>query len=419
MNILHINQSDINGGAAIAGYKLHQGLLEKGLDSRLLVASPQTKSNFVAPIPRKMRWEERIAPTTESLGFNYLQFVGSFVIPRHKFYQQADILNFHNLHSGKFSYLALPLLNLNKPAVFTLHDMWSFTGHCAYSYGCDRWQTGCGKCPHLNSYPAVKKDNTHWEWWLKKIVYQLSKLTIVTPSKWLANKAKQSMLNRFSIRYIPNGINTEVYQPFHKEECRFKLGISQDKKVLMFGAQDLKNPIKGGDLLVKALKNLPETLKAETVILTMGNKGNLFSEDLGLKSFNLGYVTSELQKAIAYSAADVFVLPTRQDNLPLVLQESMACGTPLVSFEVGGVPELVRNEITGYLAHPENPQDLSCKLTKVLENSNLRANLSKNCRRIAIEEYSLELQTKRYIRLYKDILGKKAAKKSNSAVAAT
>ena len=419
MNILHVNQSDINGGAAIAGYKLHQGLLEKGLDSRLLVASPQTKSNFVAPIPRKMRWEKRIAPITESLGFNYLQFLGSFVIPRHRFYQQADILNFHNLHSGKFSYLALPLLNFNKPAVFTLHDMWSFTGHCAYSYGCDRWQTGCGQCPHLDSYPAVNKDNTHWEWWLKKMVYQLSKLAIVTPSRWLANKTKQSMLNRFPIHYIPNGIDTEVYQPFTKEECRFKLGIPQDKKVLMFGAQDLKNPIKGGDLLIKALKNLPEKLKAETIILTMGNKGNLFSENLGLESLNLGYVTNELQKAITYSAADVFVLPTRQDNLPLVLQESMACGTPLVSFEVGGVPELVRNEITGYLANREDPQDLCCKLTKILENSNLQAELSKNCRRIAIDEYSLKLQSKRYIQLYKDILSKKAANKSSPKVAPT
>ncbi len=310
-----------------------------------------------------MRWEARIAPFTESLGFNYLQFVGSFVIPKHKFYKEAEILNFHNLHSGKFSYLALPLLNLNKPAVFTLHDMWSFTGHCAYSYGCDRWQTGCGNCPHLDSYPAVKKDNTNWEWQLKKLVYRLSKLTIVTPSKWLASQAKQSMLNRFPIHHIPNGVDTEIYHPLNKEECRFNLGIPQDKKVLIFGAQDLRNPIKGRDLLLKALQNLPEVLKAETVVLTMGNKGDFCLEEVGLKTFNLGYLTSEFQKAIAYSAADVFVLPTRHDNLPLVLQESMACGTPLVSFDVGGVPELVRNGVTGYLASPEDPQDLCQKIT--------------------------------------------------------
>ncbi|MGB3694994.1 MAG: glycosyltransferase family 4 protein, partial [Spirulinaceae cyanobacterium] len=392
MNVLHINQSDINGGAAIAGYRLHQGLLETGINSRLLVASPQTKSSNIAPIPRKMRWEARIAPFTESLGFNYLQFVGSFVIPKHKFYKEAEILNFHNLHSGKFSYLALPLLNLNKPAVFTLHDMWSFTGHCAYSYGCDRWKTGCGKCPHLNSYPAVNKDNTNWEWQLKKLVYRLSKLTIVTPSKWLASQAKQSMLNRFPIQHIPNGINTEIYSPLSKEECRFKLDIPQDKKVLMFGAQDLKNPIKGGELLLKALQNLPEALKAETIVLTMGNQGDFSSEEFGLKSFNLGYLTSELEKAIAYSAADVFVLPTRHDNLPLVLQESMACGTPLVSFDVGGVSELVRTGVTGYLANPEDAQDLCRNITTVLENSDLQTNLSGNCRHIAVAEYSLRLQ---------------------------
>ncbi|MGC1245862.1 MAG: glycosyltransferase [Spirulinaceae cyanobacterium] len=148
------------------------------------------------------------------------------------------------------------------------------------------------------------------------------------------------------------------------------------------------------------------------------NQGDFSSEEFGLKSFNLGYLTSELEKAIAYSAADVFVLPTRHDNLPLVLQESMACGTPLVSFDVGGVSELVRTGVTGYLANPEDAQDLCRNITTVLENSDLQTNLSGNCRHIAVAEYSLRLQTKRYIQLYEDVLSKKVTDKKSSAVVA-
>ncbi|HBE19434.1 MAG TPA: glycosyl transferase, partial [Cyanobacteria bacterium UBA11367] len=142
MNILHINQSDISGGAAIAAYRLHQGLLAKGIDSKLLVGEVKTSSERVQATPRKQRLENQLFRFTWRLGFNYLNLLGSFDIPQHELYKNADILNFHNLHTGYFNYLAIPSLTERKPAVFTLHDMWSFTGHCAYSYDCDRWKIG-------------------------------------------------------------------------------------------------------------------------------------------------------------------------------------------------------------------------------------------------------------------------------------
>ena len=162
-NILHINQSDIAGGAAIPGYRLHQGLLAQGLDSRLLVGGVKTSSDRVATVPiSKRRLENQLYRFTWRFGLNYLHLLGSFDIPKHSFYQEADILNFHNLHTGYFNYLAIPSLTENKPAVFTLHDMWSFTGHCAYSYDCDRWKSGCGKCPYPDTYPAVAEIVPTW-----------------------------------------------------------------------------------------------------------------------------------------------------------------------------------------------------------------------------------------------------------------
>ena len=400
MKILHINQSDISGGAGIAGYRLHQSLLDRGIDSRLLVGKTKLKSDRVAKVRRKRRWENQLFRLSSRLGLNYLNLISSFDIPKHEFYQNADLLNFHNLHSGYFNYLAVPKLTEHKPAVFTLHDMWSFTGHCAYSYSCDRWKQGCGQCPDLNTYPAVKRDNTDWEWKLKDWVYSRSNLAIVTLSSWLTKQVQQSMLSRFPIHQIPNGIDIEAYQPIDSEKCRYILGIPNNKKVLMFGAANIEDFRKGGDLLVEALSKLPESLKTETILLTLGYGGESIANTVGIETIDLGYISSDRLKAIAYSAADLFIFPTRADNLPLVLQESMACGTPMVSFKVGGVPDLVRHDVTGYLAIPEDSNDFCQGIIQLLEDEQLRTKMKQNCRDIALKEYSLKLQAQKYLEIY-------------------
>ncbi|BAY08408.1 glycosyltransferase family 4 protein [Calothrix sp. NIES-2098] len=404
MNILHINQSDVAGGAAVAGYRLHQGLLAQGIDSRLLVGSAKTNSDRIASVPRNYRIERLLGKVNESFGLNYLNHISSFNISQHPFFQEADILNFHNLHSEYFNYLAIPSLTKYKPAVFTLHDMWSFTGHCSYSYECDRWKTGCGKCPYLATYPEIKKDNTQIEWRLKNWTYQHSNLTIVSPSIWLTEQVKQSMFHSYAIHYIPHGIDTEAYQPLEIEKCRSVLNIPNNKKVLMFGAANLKESRKGGDLLVQALQQLPQSLKSQALLITLGEGGEGISETVGIQTLNLGYVGSDRLKAIAYSAADLFVFPSRSDIFGLVLQESMACGTPMVSFKVGGVTDLVRHGVTGYLAAPEDANDFCNGIVELLEDERLGDRMSQNCRAIALQEYPLDLQAKRYIELYRKII---------------
>jgi glycosyltransferase involved in cell wall biosynthesis len=208
------------------------------------------------------------------------------------------------------------------------------------------------------------------------------------------------MLQDKSIHHIPYGIDTEAYQPLDTEKCRSILGIPADKKVLMFAALDIKYTRKGGDLLVKALQALPDSLKAETMLLTIGYGSESLAEVVGMPNLNLGYVSSDRLKSIAYSAADLFIFPTRADNLPLVLQESMACGTAMVSFKIGGVPDLVRPGITGYLASPEDAQDLCYGIVQLLEDNQQRQQMGQNCRQIALTEYRLELQAKRYIEIY-------------------
>lgn len=406
MKILHINQSDRVGGASIAGYNLHQELLNQAIDSRLLIERVTTEDERIKKIPRKPKFEGKIGPITRRLGLNYLEYIGSFEIKKHPFYQEADLINLHNLHGATFNYFALASLIQDKPAIWTLHDMWSFTGHCAYSYDCQRWKIGCGNCPYPKSYPAIKRDNTHWEWKFKNWVYHRCNLTIVTPSKWLAEQAKQSMLNRFSIHHIPNGIDINTYQPLDFKQCRQFLDLPLNKNVLLFGAASMNDTRKGGKLLFEALSKLPDSLKAETILLTLGGGGNALSKTVGIESVNLGYLSYDRLKSVAYNAADIFILPTRADNLPLVLQESMACGTPMVSFDIGGVSDLVRPNLTGYLAKPEDPQDLMRGIVQLLEDKELCDRLSQSCREIAVKEYSQQLQAKRYLELYHQVLGK-------------
>ncbi|MCU0552454.1 MAG: glycosyltransferase family 4 protein [Leptolyngbya sp. Prado105] len=402
MQVLHFNQTDVAGGAALAGYRLHQGLLEQNIDSRFLVARKVTQSDRVTQLPPPSRTERRIQSITDPLGLAQIHLLSTFNLRKHPSYQSADLLNFHNLHDGYFNYLAIAHLTQHKPAILTLHDMWSMTGHCSFSYDCDRWKIGCGNCPDLTIFPPMRRDSSHWEWKLKQWAYQTANLTIVAASRWLADVARASPLFRkFAVHHIPYGIDTDVYKPLDPEQCRARLNLPKGKKVLLFVATHLQERRKGGDLVVTALQQLPESIKSELVLLTLGG-GDAYQT--GISTLALGYVKDDDEKAIAYSAADLLIFPTRADNLPLVLQESLACGTPMISCNVGGVTDLVRPGVTGYLAKPEDVNDLKHGILALLEDDFLRQQMKQNCRTIAVAEYRLDRQAERYVELYQQIL---------------
>lgn len=410
MKVLHIHRFGLNGGAggAISMRRLHFGLRKAGIDSKILCVRQTTESShIIVTIPSNIeeKWNFQTGKVTSSLGLEDVLNVNSHRIKKSKAYLDADIINFHRI-PNVLSYLAFPSLTKNKPGVFTLCEMWSITGHCRHSLDCERWKIGCGKCPYPHLPPAIRRDGTHLQWKLKNWAYSRSDLTIVTKSKWMAGLAKQSMLNRFPIHYIPNGIDTKVYKPLDQDNCRSLLNIPPGKKVLMFVAQRLDTFLKGGDLLLKALQRLPKSLKAETVLLVFGHKGEVIADVIDIQTINLGYISDDNTKAMAYSAADLFLHPTRAEAFPNVVLESIACGTPVVSFRVGGVPDLVRPGVTGHLSEPENANGLRDGIIQLLEDDSLRHNMSQQCRTIATKEYSINLMIQRYIQLYRQLMEK-------------
>jgi glycosyltransferase involved in cell wall biosynthesis len=406
MKILHLWYSDYlgGGGGSISMNRLHRALRRAGVDSKIMCERKTTASEHVTLIPARYKIERFIRFFTSRLGLNDVHSISSFRIKRHKAYMEADILHFHGLLGGFINYLALPYLTNGKPTIFTLKSMWCLTGHCAYSYDCDRWKIGCGKCPYPDVPPPIQRDATRLEWKLKNWAYSKSKITVVTTSTWLTELAEESMLSRFPIHRIPHGVDTEIYRPLDPQKCKSLLGIPIDKKVLMFMSINTADYRKGGDLLIKALKDLPESLKSETVLLILGSKGDFILEGSDMQVVDLGFVSSDHLKAIAYSAADLFIFPTRMDAFGLVSIESQSCGTPVISFRNSGVPDHVRPGISGYLAENENVNDLRHGIIKLLENESLRIEMSEQCRSIILKEYGLQLQAERHIELYRQLL---------------
>ncbi len=221
--------------------------------------------------------------------------------------------------------------------------------------------------------------------------------------------AKQSMLGRFPIHQIPNAVDTTVYKPIDKRVCRTALGIDPNKLVVGFAAFSLANYIKGGDLLVEALVGLEDELKSQLVLLTFGGGGEEIARTTGIETVPLGFLYGDEPKVQAYSAADLFVVPSRHENQGLVPIECIACGTPVVAFAVGGLPEVVRDGVSGRLAEPENAQSLRTKIAQLLTNPGLRQTLSQRCRKLAVDEFDISLHAKRYIDLYEQLISTRAA----------
>jgi glycosyltransferase involved in cell wall biosynthesis len=405
--ILHLWKSDsvaAGGGGAGSMYRLHLSLRRAGYDSRILCELKTTDSPYVEIKRESTRFESLLKRFASRIGLNDIHRVSSWNLLKLPVCSEADILNFHGMHSDFFSYLALPRITAAKSTVITMRDMWCLTGHCAIFLDCNRWKNGCGHCPGLRNHPAVRRDATRWEWRMKKWAYEHSRLTIVALSNWVADQARQGLLARFPVHVIPNGVDSKALVPLDQEKCRHTLGIPPNKKVIMIAATSLNSLAKGGDLALRALKSLTPTLKSEIVLLTMGRRGDQLTKALDIESLHLGFVENVRLKAMAFSAADLFLFPSRAEAFGQVIIESFACGTPVVSHCIGPIPEIIRHHETGFLAAAENAEEMSQGITMLLEDDDLRERMSKNCRTTAVQEYSLEIEAQRYAALYQNLL---------------
>ena len=415
MNVLLLSTADIEGGAARAAYRLHQGFQSIGAYSQMLVQTKQIDDREVIGSSDASGIGKVIAGSRLTLGQLPLKFYPN---RDRSFYSlqwlpdniadkvaqlKPDVINLHWVCS---SYLQIETLaRLNKPLVWTLHDMWPFTGGCHYSGDCDRYIVSCGACPQLGS--SKNWDLSRWVWRRKAKAWNNLNLTIVSPSSWLARCASSSSLfKNLRFEVIPNGLDTEKYRPIERKVARELLRLPQDKQLVLFGSlQATSNKRKGFHLLQSALQELSQAGwqdKLELVIF--GASRPHHPPELGFKSHYLGTLSDDLSLSLVYSAADLFVLPSIEDNLPNTILEAIACGTPGVAFDIGGMSDMIDHEENGYLAKPYKIEDLAQGIAWVLGNQERYQKLSNRAREKAEQEFNLSLQASRYLSFFDEIL---------------
>lgn len=406
MKILHISTIDNTGGAARVAYSLKDTYKELGHSSRMLVGYKTGDWDDVLQIPIGRIQTIINHEITNILSLQYLGYLNSFNIKKNRDFLEADIINFHNLHGGYFNPLALPGLSKLKPSVWTLHDMWAITGRCAFSYGCNKWQTGCGNCPDLNYYPASKIDTSNLLWKIKKWIYKKSDFVIVTPSKWLKNMVEKSILSDKEINLIYNGVDHRKFHPMDKDSIRKKLGLPENKLIVMFIATGgVKNPQKGGWYLFKLLKQIDTN---NIFFLNIGSSDKLdkiLQKQIEYKS--IPYIYDENLLPEYYAASDLLIFSSAAENCPLTVLEAMACELPVIVFNTGGVPELIDHMKTGYVAEYKNSDDLKNGVELFLRDDNLREKAGILARKKVEDCFTLDQQGENYLKLYIQILDKK------------
>ncbi|MDH3217120.1 MAG: glycosyltransferase, partial [Candidatus Krumholzibacteria bacterium] len=381
MRVLLVSMS-LKGGAGGSAYRLHRGLRQMGIESRVLVKYRYQTDDDVVIVR-----DTRLVRMLRRLGWLVRQDLENLPLALYQNRDPAKLFSTQWVPDGVARMVAgynpdivnlrwvgnllriESLRRLRRPLVWTLSDMWPFTGGCYIPQECDRYQQSCGACPHLNS--RRENDLSRWVWRRKSKAWRNLDLTIVTPSQWLARCARSSALFKDRrIEVIPSAVDTENYKPIDRTTARRVLGLPQDKKIALFVAW--RNHVhKGFHLLVPALKSLAESGwkgKLELVVLGFPRPADL--PDTGIETRFLGRLDDTISKSIVYSAADVFVAPSTQDNFANTVLEAIACGTPTVAFTIGGMPDILDHQGNGYLARDFDIDDLARGIDWVLTDSN-------------------------------------------------
>lgn len=418
MKIIHINTYDGNGGAGRACLRLNRALKKQGIDSAVWVAYKFGNNSEVHSFS-----SNGITKAVAAFGIILERLVSSFVskplripfsvpvwgkdITKTNALKDADVIHVHWINHAFLSPRYLKRLKkLNKPLVWTFHDSNAFTGGCHVRYDCDHFEKECGCCPILkNSYP---EDLSHKIWNAKNKAYQQINFQVIAPSLWMASSVKRSKLMKGrTVNVIPNTLETDIFKPYDKIRARKTLGIPENKFIMLSGFMPSRKDLhKGTSYLLEALQLLKINqwvCTDDAELIVFGNRDEKNVIDFPVKTTFLGTISNDEKLAICYSAADVFITPSLEDNLPYTVMECLSCATPVVAFTTGGIPDMVEHKVNGYLAEYKSSEDLARGIAWV-HNQAGRELLNQNGRTAVEEKFSENSIALRHIQLYRKIL---------------
>lgn len=473
LRILQVSTVDIGGGAERVAWLLFQGFARRGHHSLLAVGRKRSGDTGVLPLDQqpegpwgqlwwhvaerveaalvRRRGGARLAGAFQKMGqprkvLGDLMGLEDFEHPGFRRLWRSltngplgkpDVVHAHNLHGGYFDLRDLAWLSREVPVFLTLHDAWLLSGHCAHSFECERWQTGCGRCPDLSIYPAVRRDATACNWRRKREIYRRSRLRVVTPCQWLMDKVRRSILAEAveEARIIPYGVDLEVFHPADRRLVRRQLGLPDEAAVLLFAANSIRrNRWKDWQTLRRAI----ELLGAEgdrgirVGEAGAGRSGDIVFVALGeaapperLGSAEIWFVPFQADPqrvAMYYQAADLYLHAARADTFPNTVLEALACGTPVVATAVGGIPEQVKglagftrgtqfalSEATGVLVGPGDAEAMAMAALAIVTNHDLRRTLGEQAAVDAKRRFNLERQIEEYLAWFAAIGGRSLA----------
>ncbi len=425
--IVILSMSD-SGGAGTAAWRLHRGLLDAGQNSTMIVGTKKRQDPTVRVLQLRTgndgdlklladdrsnviwkhaadRWQRNMtAYPNRPPGLETFTDGRSDVrLDLVREIRDAELVNLHWV-AGLLDLPTIGPAFSDKPVVWTLHDLNAFTGGCHYSAGCLKYQDSCGSCEALGS--TNEKDLSRLTWEQREQLYRELDLHVVTPSSWLADEARSSgLLRERDVRHIRNAHPLDVFKPRDTSTLRQRLNIADDERVILFSADAVSNLRKGFALLEQALPHLAARLGASerVVLLTMGRNPAQLSLPVNFRVQHLGSLSDENHIAVVYSLADLFVIPSLEDNLPNTIAEAMACGTPAVGFAIGGIPEMIEHQSTGYLAKPFDVTDLAQGMAWVLDTLRRDQDIRQRCRQNVERNYDQKQQTAEYLALFEEL----------------
>ena len=409
MKVVHLSTHADGGGAAIATYRIHKKLLEKGINSTMIVSDPPSKAlpHVISVQLNKVDrlrnyifffWDRliyKIYPAKKD-GFSF-NFIRRFSINKIKEVKEADIICVYWIGHGFLTPKQISFKN--KPVVWRLSDMWPFTGGCHYAGSCRRYENHCGQCPQLNS--NKESDITFYQWKKKKKAWANNETTIVSPSVWMKEKAvNSSLFKERTVLHIPTGVDHTIFKPHNKQFAKSFLNIDPSSKVILFGAiNDVKR--KGAIFFEHLINKLQYQ---SYTFLVFGPRPQITEKTFPADVRYVGYLQDELSLSLIYNSADIFFAPSLEDNLPNTVLEAMACGTPSIAFrDSGGVVDVIKHKLNGYLANSGNDQELIEGINWILE-SNQNGVISEAARKTIIDNFTLNAQVDKYILLYNSLL---------------
>lgn len=421
IRVVHLSTTDVKGGAALAAHRLHQALPERGVQSTMFVASrhsddpnvvefrpsiwgPRSLDHLIFRAARRLQRRPWGSARRVFMTHDYA-FLGGLA---QRQMPAADVFHLH-WAMDLLDFRMLPQFARRAPIAWTFHDMNAFTGGCHYDRGCGRFTASCGACPLLGSEDP--EDITYRVLQRKlAALHELpeSRLVVICPSRWMEREVQRSTaFGRFQTEVIPNGIDLQVFRPLDRAALRRQYGIAPGERVIFFIAERLLDARKGWLELQKAIAQLAHVPNLR--ILTLGDGDTQKMQ--GSRFRHLGRVDHPQKVCEAYNLADVFVIPTLQDNFPNTVLESMGSGTPVVGFATGGVVDAVEHGVSGLLAPTGDTDGLAAHLIRALSDEELRVSMGHAARARAVEHYSLERQTTACASLYRRLLSVEAVQR--------